>query len=236
MTPADHLRSELSKVDWNSNVASFLASPAAATSIADANFRISLWANSLSATNPGNPANGFLYGMQAEGHYVAALIPLSLYKPAASSMRASVEAALYYSYFRHHPMELGTLTRTPSFFMEKSSIIEFHKAHTPGFTEKQQALGLTTGLNAWYSTVSAIIHGQIPGAWTTQTSLSGVGPVATIQTQALSMLDTAVSIINALFLASISRDDWAGFTKASRQEFLKGIAGATKKILDFSVG
>jgi hypothetical protein len=236
MTPAEFLRTTLSAIDWNEHVRGFLTSAPAADRLANSNRRIALWVNSLLTLEPESPARSFLYGMQSEGHYVAALIPLALYKPAASSMRAAVEAALYYSYFRHHPMELGTLLRDSDFFIEKAEIIEFHKKHTPDFTTKQQALNFVGNLTTWYSRISGVIHGQIPGAWTEHTDLSKLKPAAKTQETAITEFETAVGIINALFLVSISQDEWNGIPKDARQELLKNLSGPTKKILGFSFG
>jgi hypothetical protein len=236
MSPSEYLRSALSGVDWNKYVGVFLKSDVATESVANANRQLALWATVLAGLEPESPANGFLYGMQSEGHYVAALIALALYKPAASSMRAVVEAALYYSYFRNHPVELGTLIREPSFFVEKASIVEFHKTHTVDFAAKQAALNLVGGLNSWYSQVSAVIHGQVPGAWVEHTELSKISPTEKMQSLAMANFQEAVGIVNSLFLVCVSQDDWNGIPKSARQEFLRGLSGPSKKILGLSVG
>ncbi len=98
--PLAKLNAALTAVDWNKNVATFLAGSGAATSVAQRNLRIAIWARQLENADKGNPALCFVREMQMAGLYVPALLGLALYKPAASSMRTMVEAGLYYTYFR----------------------------------------------------------------------------------------------------------------------------------------
>jgi hypothetical protein len=42
-------------------------------------------------------------------------------------------------------------------------VLDFHKTHTIGYPALQQQIDLVTALDAWYSEISSIIHGQLPG-------------------------------------------------------------------------
>jgi hypothetical protein len=119
--------------------------------------------------------------MQVSSQYVAVLVALSLYKPAASAMRIMVETALYYTYFRTHHAELATLARDPAFYVEKRDLVEYHKKHTPDFGSLQSRLGVLVRLERWYSTVSAIVHGQIPGAWVEHKIVAEIKNIAATQ-------------------------------------------------------
>lgn len=96
--------------------------------------------------------------MQTAGIQAAILIGLAMYKASASSMRAMLEAGLYYTYFRTHPEELATLVSDARYFIGKSEIIDYHKLHSAGFKSNQEKLGLITKLDSWYS--------EFPGAET----------------------------------------------------------------------
>ena len=173
----EKLSAALNAVDWNKNVTNVLADTVSATTIAERNLRIAVWARQFEIADKGNPALCFVREMQIAGQHVAALIALALYKPAASSMRAMFETALYYSYFRTHPSELATLVRDVGFYVEKRTLLEYHKIHTPRFPELQHKLGLVSRLDHWYSQVSAVIHGQIPGAWVEHKTVAEIAPI-----------------------------------------------------------
>ena len=163
--PVDKLKAALGAIDWKKNIDVFLADAKASQSIAAANLRLAIWSHQLEIANSGNPALSFVREMQIAGQHVAVLMALSLYKPAAGSIRAVVETALYYSYFRTHPAELETLVRGTGFYIDKRDVIEFHKQHTTDFNDHQQMFGFLTRLEKWYSQISSVVHGQVPGVW-----------------------------------------------------------------------
>ena len=47
---------------------------------------------------------------------------------------------LYYSYFKDHLVELATLTRETSYFIQRTDILDYHKAHTAGYPGKEKRL------------------------------------------------------------------------------------------------
>lgn len=174
MTEMEKLAHALKAVDWNENVKTFLSDATSVKTIAAGNLRLAVWSVQFENVDKGNPALCFIREMQTAGHHAAALAALSLYKPAAASIRAMFEAALYYSYFRTHPAELATLARGANFFVDKKLLVDFHKQHTPNFVAFEQKLGLLTRLEKWYSFVSSIIHGKTPGTWVEHKSLSEI--------------------------------------------------------------
>lgn len=232
---ATDLASVLRAIPWTGNVDAFCKQPKAAARIEACLRRIAVWARQLEAADAGNPALAFVREAQAQGHYVAALLAVALYKPAASSMRAQVENALYYSFFRSHPKELGTLARNAGYFLQKSDIIEFHKQHTDGFRELEQALSLVHDLDRWYREVSGIVHGKIPGRWVNHTELAALAHDDPSLEQALRMFETAAQIIHKLWLVTIARDLWDDFAMEARKELLRGMTGAAKKALGLSI-
>ncbi|MCK4826505.1 hypothetical protein KA005_62765, partial [bacterium] len=136
------LQKALNAVDWNANVNEFLTNRSLTEAIAQYNLRLAIWSKQLENADKGNPALSFIREMQVAGHYVAILVSLALYKPAAAATRNVLETALYYTYFRTHLSELTTLVRNEDYFIHKSDIIEYHKLHTPNFKEFQSCFGL----------------------------------------------------------------------------------------------
>jgi hypothetical protein len=224
----------LKSVDWRSSVDAFSDDETVAKKIEEGCHLVSVWTHELSFQYFDNPALPFLQEMKASLFYVPACFALGLYKPAASSMRASVENALYFSYFCEHPAELKTLVRDEAYYISKSRIIEYHQTHTPSFKLKQTALGFIGELESWYSEISAIVHGQIPGVWTSA-SLAGTYHDPAILDLGLTEFNRAVSLINVLFLITVDEDIWNGFSSPARRLFLKGMSGSKKSSLDRSI-
>lgn len=227
----DKLAAALHAVQWSTNVNAFINDADAAATVASANLRIAIWARQFENADKGNPALCFVREMQMAGQHVAALVALALYKPAAASMRAMFEAALYYSYFRAHPAELQTLVRDTSFYVEKGEVLDFHKDHTPRYHELAQTLGVTSRLRDWHSRISAVIHGQIPGAWIEHQSLSEIAPIKATQTIVVDEFREGEEILHRFFLCSTGRLLWDSFSPASKNKLLHGLTGNLKTAL-----
>ncbi len=235
MTLGEKLVIAVSAVDWQGNVCSFKAEPELKDRIANANHRIALWGKQFENADKSNPALTFVREAQIQGHYVAPLTALGLYKPAASAMRTMVESALYYTYFRTHPVELQTLVRDADYFLDKRAILEFHRKHSPDFLKKQDSVGLLSRIDSWYSEISAIVHGQIPGKWTTHKRLQDISYVESVCTEAVSAFERGEEIVHMLFLCTIPKKLWYSFTATSKKELLKGLMPKAKSALDLSL-
>jgi hypothetical protein len=136
--PLTKFESAIGGVDWKKNIGAFLADKASAEMLSAANLKLAIWSRQLENADGGNPALCFVREMQITGQHVTVLVALSLYKPAAGSIRSVLETALYYSYFRTHFSELETLARGNGYYLEKKEVLEFHKEHTLLFGERQQ--------------------------------------------------------------------------------------------------
>lgn len=213
----------LRSVNWNDNVNQFCSTNSNTISLQRGCHLVSVWNYELGFQNNENPALPFLQEMKASLFYAPACFSLGLYKPAASSMRASVENALYYSYFHDHPVELETLIRDDAFYLSKSKIVEYHNTHSQGFKAKQREIGFLSELESWYSKVSAIVHGQIPGIWSSS-SLAQTSVDTLMNDAALKEFTRAVLLINYLFLLTTNTETWEGFSSPARQLFLKGMS------------
>ena len=235
MKAGGNLLKILKQVDWSQNISQFSNDPNNATRLTRISRLIALWSVELEVADKGNLALSFIREAQAAGHYVGCLIPLALYKPAAASMRAIIDCVLQYSYFRQHPAELATLGRDSRFFMDKKEILEHHRLHTLNFGNKQQALGLNTRLDKWYSEMSAIIHGQVPGQWVTHKKLSDIAFDREICELGISKFEEAGEIFRRVLLCTVERSSWYCFTKESKREFLKGIKGEHKNVLELTL-
>lgn len=230
----DKLEAALLAVDWKKNVQALLSDTTASAQVASANLKLAVWALQFESADLGNPALSFVREMQIAGQHAAVLVALSLYKPAASCIRAVFETALYYSYFRTHHSELETLARGQGYYIDKRDVLEFHKKHTLEFVELQQKLGLVSELEVWYGQISSIVHGQVPGAWIEHKSVATIAPVKATQDIAVRAFLDAVHLVHRFFLCTTGRQLWDSFSPAAKKQLLSGLSGDHKKALKLS--
>lgn len=229
--PGKKLADALQSVDWNANVKDFLKDQAAVATVASAGLRVAIWALQFEKVDKGNPALSFVREMQVACQHVAALLALGLYKSAASSMRSAFETALYYTYFRSHPSELSTLTRNPAYFASKQDLLAYHKDHTKDFSQNQTQLGLLSKIDRWYSSVSAIIHGQVPGKWIEHSALAEIKFSKTTLSLAVKAFTEGEEVIHHLFLCTVGRELWDGFSPEAKGSLISGLKGDAKTVL-----
>jgi hypothetical protein len=229
--PITKLEAALTAVNWQKNVATFLADKTSAETLSVANLKLAIWSRQLENADAGNAALCFIREMQIAGQHVAVLVALSLYKPAAGSIRSVLEAALYYSYFRTHFSELETLARGTGYYLEKKEVLEFHREHTLLFSERQQRLGVLSRLEGWYGRVSSLVHGQIPGVWIEHKSVSEISPIKATQDLAIKMFVEGVDIVHRFFLCTVAQQLWDSFSIEAKKQLLSGLHGDEKKIL-----
>lgn len=226
--PHKKLSSALNAVDWKKNVIDMTSFSGNAEAIAAASLHLAVWSKQLERTDLGNPALCFVREIQSSAHNTAVLISLGLYKPAAASMRAILEGALYYTYFRSHPVELTTLVREQGYYIEKKEIIEFHKTHTLRFHDIERKLGLISRMEKLYGKTSAIIHGQIPGKWISYDSISSITYQERVCTEAIRLFEEVIEVVRRLFLCTVSQDLWHAFSKTAKIHILRGLPGDQK--------
>lgn len=228
------LANVLRAVDWNTNVSDFLKSSNNRSRLTQGCRHIAVFAHELSFQDMHNKSLPFLQEMKASTTYVPACLALGLVKPAASAMRAAVENALYFSYFRAHDVELETLLRDPKYYLSKKRILDFHLQHTPDFSQRSAKVGFSDRLDNWYSKISAIVHGQIPGVWSS-TSIGDTVYNADSTEQAILTFEDAVRIIRYLFLLTTPIDVWEAISPSARQIFLKTVPKAHKEDLALAI-
>lgn len=234
--PHEHLREAISAVDWAGSVAAFSTDTATLQALSSSSLRLAIWCHAIEGAEAGNPALPFVRSAQVEMQYVAALLALSLYRPAAASMRAMVEGVLYYSYYRCHPSELRSLLSPDSkFYVDKKEIVDWHKAHTPGFAVRSEVVGLHDSMNRWYSRVSAITHGQLPGIWASHSELAGVHPDAAIMTTAIAEYVAGVEVAHKFLLSTVEVAVWSRFQASERKAILKGLSKPDVQSVGLSV-
>lgn len=221
----------LNQVDWAKNVEAISSDSSLVSDIELGSYRLAVWAAQLEQIDSKSPAIVFVREMQHAGHNAACLMGLGLYKPAAASMRAVVECALYYTYFKSHLMELATQVRDSSFYVTKAEILEFHKMHTPEFPSRQAALGFVSRLNSWYSRTSAIVHGQVPGVWSNADGIASISFYQPAAREAVSHFSDAVNLVQDAFLCCIAFEYWRFFESTAKAYILKGMQGSLKESL-----
>jgi hypothetical protein len=224
----------LSSIDWADSAARFAGERALVDTIEKGCQLVAVWNQELSFYDRYNTANPFLQEMKASLFYVPACLALGLNKPAAASLRTAVESALYYTYFKDHEMELMTLRRNRKYYLTRSKIVDYHNTHTREFQKRQMAVGLVGELNQWYGRISAVVHGQIPGVWTSH-SLSDTSFSKAGVKEFMKEFNVAVKIVNRLFLATISDSAWEGISSQARQLFLKELSVKAKGSLGLTV-
>jgi len=225
------LQEALNAVDWNANVNEFLTNHSLTEAVAQYNRRLAIWSKQLENADKGNPALSFIREMQVAGHYAAILASLALYKPAAAATRNVLETALYYTYFRTHLSELTTLVRNEDYFIHKSDIIEYHKLHTPNFKEFQSCFGLIGRLNKWYSRISSIIHGQIPGQWIQHKSIAEIKHKDENLQAVVNAFKEAEELVHNLLLCTVGVELWDSFSTTAKRQLISGLPGKTKDTL-----
>ncbi|MDH7452841.1 hypothetical protein QF205_07060 [Luteimonas composti] len=229
----DHLKAALRSVDWTGNVEHLCLDDAIAGRIERCNMVLALWASQIENIEKNNPAMPFLREMQRGGHDVASCMALGLYKPAASSMRSLLECALYYTYFRVHPAELRSLILDEKYYVTKSDIVEFFKAHVPDYKSRQSSLNFGDRLESWYSVTSAVVHGQLPGLWApvSGSGLKDVKHNESLLEIVVTHFETAVKIVSDLFLCVLAQEIWAFIDSGAKKELISGMPGHAKSTL-----
>lgn len=228
---ASKLAQAVGAVDWSANANWFVTNVDLASRVESSNLRIALWARQLEQADVGNSALCFVREMQGSGHQLACTLSLALYKPAAAAMRTLVECALYYLYFRTHVVELSTLTRDSKYFVSKKYIIEYFGTHIPEFNRKQSALALVSRAGEWYSRISAIVHGQIPGKWSNGSGIAGLSHVEATASDVVDSFEVGVKIAEDLFFCVIADELWGAFSSPGKKAIIKGMSGDKKKLL-----
>lgn len=220
----------LTSVDWNDNVKQFTGGVSRIGKLTACCEKISVFTHELSFQDYDNAALPFLQEMKASSFQVPACLALGLVKPAAGLMRATVENALYFSYFRLHPAELRTLMSDDSFYLTKYTIIEYHKKHTPEFGARAEKLGLLNSLENWYGTISAIVHGQIPGVWSSK-SLAQTVTLGKEANAPIKLFERAARLVQLTFLTTIPLEEWESINPISRKKLLSGLSAADRNVL-----
>ncbi|WP_157656436.1 hypothetical protein [Burkholderia ubonensis] len=231
MSSGNRLCAALGAVNWAGNVAEFSANTPAVEQFEAAALRLAIWSRQFeNIEGKSNPAICFVREMQVAGHMAATASALGCYKLAASGLRTIVETALYYSYFRTHPVELATLLRDDKWYVSKQDILDYHAQHTSGFGELQKKWPLNSILNPWYSKISAVVHGQVPGVWHSQKGISGIKSNDALLGEVVNELNVCIQIVDRLFFLTVGRELWQNFSQSAKRSLIHGLPGDFKAV------
>lgn len=147
-----------------------------------------------------------------------------------------MECALYYVYFRDHPVELVTLLTTDKFYLSKHDLVEYIKLHVPNFSAREQSIGLTADLNAWYKHISSIVHGQIPGIFPVAVDLADQKVDAEPLGQLVTIYERAARVTDGLFKVCLAPIVWNEFTSAAKKQLTKGMSLGQRQALGLDRG
>jgi hypothetical protein len=111
-------------------------------------------------------------------------------------------------------------------------VLDFHKTHTIGYPALQQQIGLVTALDAWYSEISSIIYGQLPGVWSGQGDLSKTAHNSEVQDAATKAFEDGTQLVHRLFLCTVGPELWEFFSHSAKPKLLAGLDGKFKQLLD----
>jgi len=227
-----HLRSGLLSIDWARSVNFYLSREQETLAPVDRAFsRIAVWSRALERADSGNPALSFVRGVQSASLSVVVCSSAALYIASAGSIRSIVENGLYYSFFREHPAELRTLIGQDGYYLSKSEIIQYHKTHTKDFKVLQEKTGFLLKLDKWYSKVSAIVHGQIPGEWVNHTNLAEISHDQEMLDSLTGFFCEAEELLHILFLITCGRALWDQFLTQQKRILIAGTPGDWKSLL-----
>ena len=221
----------LSSVDWKDNVDAVCKAGDVIAVLHSSISKVAVLAQQIQVLDEGNPALPFVKEMQLAGHDVVRCTALSLYKPAAAALRSMLECALYYSYFRTHPVELKTLVRDKKYYLGKSEIISYCQLHVEGWSRRQADIGLVGRLEEWYSKVSAIVHGQLPGHWRDIVSIEGTRHHPDLLRELCVFVEQCADIIRDFFLCVFLCESWAFVEADAKRELLKGVSASYRSNL-----
>lgn len=230
MTTAQ-LKASLTAVNWNALVVEFQGYDDILTTIDTCSSRIAVWSKQFESADKGNPALSFVRAAQTASQHVAATCALGLYRAAAASIRSILENGLYFTYFRLHRSELTTLTRDSGYYVSRGELIAYHKIHTAGFKAIQEKFGFIGKLDSWYSEISGIVHGQIPGTWVEHTSLDGIKHNKNTVLEVVKRFKEGEELLHQLFLLTVGRELWDSFSPSSKKVLLANLPGDTKTAL-----
>lgn len=229
ISPQKSIEKALSE-DWTKNFGAFLGDVELVDRIYNSTYRLALWSKQLEQVDKNNPAICFIRSMQQCAHQATAAIALSMYKASAALIRALFENALYYSYFRNHPVELNSLVLNDKYYLSKEDLLKYHEDHVIGFKLNQSFFGLIGEINTWYSQISAVIHNQVPGSWVANEKLGT--PNRKICLASVQSFEKSISLVNNLFLCSLSGDFWQKFDSTVKNLIVKGLSAEIKKSLN----
>lgn len=226
-----NLPSVLKAVGWKDNIDAAFTNADDLARLEGALLRIAVWSKQLESADLGNPALCFVREMQVAAQQSAALLGLCVYKASAASSRTLLETCLCYTFFRTHPDELATLIRVQKYYITKSDILDYHRLHTPKFMEHQDVFGLLGNLEQWYSKISAVVHGQIPGAWNAHSGLSEIGFSKETNTLALESFISGEELVHQMLLCTTGGQLWGAFAPDAKAHLVKGLAGEKRALL-----
>jgi hypothetical protein len=231
MSAENQLRDAIGAIDFDALATEFLANGAALAGVAAGCERLALWTNTLRSAEPDNIAGPFLLEMQRSSHDVAALLSTALYVPAAAAIRTACETALYYTYFRSHSAELATLVARADYYVTKGEVLQFHKDHSQRYRQAARDVGFPGRLDTWYSQMSAIVHGQLPGTWGRRLSLRETKHEPAVMAAAQIAFAEGVEVIHYLLLLTAGSELWDRFHHSAKRALLKGMPAAQRTLL-----
>lgn len=228
------LAASIKAIDWNAVVRNSTAQTGIFDRVEAQTLLIAHWVRQLTRHYQNNPATPFLYEMQAAAREVGILLALGRTKAAAGSIRVVVENSLYFVYFVDHPIELTSLRLNKSYYMTKAGVMEYLKAHIPNFTVRAAAFELISALNDWYSDISAIVHGQVPGQWSPDMKITSDPPSQDALDVATKAFERGCQIASQLFIVCLAPRCWDDFSTASKKVILRGVSADKRAALQLN--
>lgn len=222
------LQDKLAQIDWTAITTNSLKENSGFSDIQASCKVMTTWLNELCELYEGNYALSFLKEAYVSINDYSTSMSIALYKLSAASMRTILESILYYSYFKDHPKELHTLINDSSYYLTRSDILEYHYKHTNNFKVGSRELNLISSMDNFYSEVSAIIHGQIPGVWQPNVKLDNRSHCKKTFNASVEHFKSLASIINHFLILHLTEEEWQSINIRSRELFLKGLKPQAK--------
>lgn len=118
------------------------------------------------------------------------------------------------------------------YYISKVEILDFHKLHSPFYRHASGDFGFPGALNSWYSSVSGIIHGQLPGKWGGRLALEDTKHDETVLRAALETFTKGVQVTHTLLLLTAGAELWGRFHHEAKKALLKGMPASQRAVLD----
>lgn len=163
-------------------------------------------------------ANSLIEGVICSLKEAAACAAIGFVRPALFAMRAQIDLALGWLYFKDHPVEWKTVNERANHFKLKKDILEYLSIHYPGFDVRFRLLTevKTRQSDDPYRLLSAHVHAQSALVLPQADSLSDVVKAKALTLECPALVKETSEYLSDI-LISVYADKWAAIPESVQQ-------------------